>query len=78
MGIDENLNYADYRAREKSLALAIQLSGRAGRAGKAKVLVQTRQVEFFKEYLTNYDKFLADEIEYRSGFIRLLLSFCVS
>lgn len=67
MGIDENLNYADYRAREKSLALAIQLSGRAGRAGKAKVLVQTRQVEFFKEYLTNYDKFLADEIEYRSG-----------
>ncbi|QKF64966.1 primosomal protein N' [Campylobacter corcagiensis] len=67
MGIDENLNYADFRAREKSLALAIQLSGRAGRAGKAKVLIQTRQVEFFKEYILNYDKFLADELEYRSG-----------
>lgn len=66
MGIDDNLNYADFRAREKSLALALQLAGRAGRAGKAKVLIQTKQKDFFKEYIQNYDKFLVDEMDFRT------------
>ncbi|NLY03539.1 MAG: primosomal protein N' [Campylobacter sp.] len=76
MGIDANLGYADFRAREKTLSLAIQLAGRAGRAGKAKVIIQTQQTQFFKEYIEDYDKFLSDELKFREGlyppFTRLL------
>ncbi|CZE51497.1 primosomal protein N' [Campylobacter geochelonis] len=67
MGIDENLSYADFRAREKTLALAIQIAGRAGRAGVGRVLLQTKQEEFFKNYISDYDKFLNDEDEFRDG-----------
>lgn len=64
LGIDEYLNYPDFLARQKTLSLAIQVAGRAGRSSDAKVILQTTQKEFFNEYLLNYEKFLNDELEF--------------
>jgi len=76
MGIDEHLSYPDFRAREKTLALAMQVAGRAGRSGQGRVVIQTRQSGFFKDYIENYDDFLRDEAEFREGlyppYMRLL------
>mgnify|MGYP000874667552 CR=1 FL=1 len=76
MGIDEHLSYPDFRAREKTLALAMQVAGRAGRSGQGRVVIQTRQSSFFKDYIENYDDFLRDEAEFREGlyppYMRLL------
>ena len=68
MGIDEHLSYPDFRAREKTLALAMQVAGRAGRSGQGRVVIQTRQSGFFRDYIENYDDFLRDEAEFREGF----------
>ena len=76
MGIDEHLSYPDFRAREKTLALAMQVAGRAGRSGQGRVVIQTRQSGFFRDYIENYDDFLCDEAEFREGlyppYMRLL------
>jgi len=76
MGIDEHLSYPDFRAREKTLALAMQVAGRAGRSGQGRVVIQTRQSGFFGDYIENYDDFLRDEAEFREGlyppYMRLL------
>ncbi|ALV24440.1 primosomal protein N' [Campylobacter iguaniorum] len=76
MGLDEHLEYCDFRAREKTLALAMQVAGRAGRASKAKVIIQTLQKDFFENYISDYDKFIEDELEFRNPlyppFARLL------
>ncbi|QDS05145.1 primosomal protein N' [Campylobacter fetus] len=76
MGLDEHLEYADFRAREKTLALAMQVAGRAARVGEGRVIIQTNKSEFFQEYLEDYDKFLEDELESRNPlyppFVRLL------
>ncbi len=76
MGIDEHLSYPDFRAREKTLALAMQVAGRAGRSGQGRVVIQTRQGGFFRDYIENYDDFLRDEAEFREGlyppYMRLL------
>jgi len=66
MGLDDMLGYADFRARERTLALAIQLSGRSGRNGKGKVLIQSTQSDFFENYVSDYDAFLEDEKEFRN------------
>lgn len=76
MGIDEHLSYPDFRTREKTLALAMQVAGRAGRSGQGRVVIQTRQSGFFRDYIENYDDFLRDEAEFREGlyppYMRLL------
>ena len=76
MGIDEHLSYPDFRAREKTLSLAMQVAGRAGRSGQGRVVIQTRQSGFFSDYIENYDDFLRDEAEFREGlyppYMRLL------
>ena len=76
MGIDDHLSYSDFRAREKTLALAMQVAGRAGRSGQGRVVIQTRQSGFFRDYIENYDDFLRDEAEFREGlyppYMRLL------
>lgn len=66
MGLDEYLSYPDFRAREKTLSLAMQVAGRAGRAGDGKIILQTKQKEFFKNFIENYDDFLKDEDEFRN------------
>ena len=76
LGLDEHLVYPDFRAQEKTLALAQQIAGRAGRASHGKIIIQTKQAEFFEKYLDNYDEFLKDELELRKPlyppFARLL------
>ncbi len=63
MGLDEHLEYADCTAREKTLALTMQVAGRAARVGEGRVIIQTNKSEFFQEHLEDYDKFLEDELE---------------
>ncbi|MCI6988018.1 MAG: primosomal protein N' [Campylobacter sp.] len=76
IGLDEHLAYADFRAREKTLSTAMQIAGRAGRAGLGRVLIQTRQSEFFRAYIDDYERFLKDEIVFREElyppFMRIL------
>lgn len=66
MGIDEQLSYPDFRAREKTLSLAMQVSGRTGRKDYGEILIQTKQRDFFEKYIQNYDEFLKDEMEFRN------------
>lgn len=76
MGLDSHLNHCDFRAREKTLALAMQVAGRAGRSGEGRVLIQSLECDFFKEYINDYDKFLNEELDFRKSlyppFTRLL------
>ena len=76
MGIDELLSFPDFRARERTLALAMQVAGRAGRSGEGRVVVQSRQREFFENFIADYDAFLDEEIAARESiyppFARLL------
>lgn len=76
MGVDELLNFPDFRARERTLALAMQVAGRAGRVGAGRVVVQSLQAEFFRRFINDYDAFLVDEMSAREGlyppFVRLL------
>lgn len=67
IGLDAQLGMADYRAREKALALALQIAGRSGRKGEGEVLIQTYNSEFFKTYMDDYEAFLKDEIIARKG-----------
>ena len=62
MGVDDLLSFPDFRARERTLALAMQVAGRAGRAGLGRVVVQSRQREFFENFIEDYDAFLEEEI----------------
>lgn len=76
LGLDEYLNYPDFRAYEKTLALAMQVSGRAGRINSGKILIQTQKREFFEKFIQNYDAFFESEILARKPlyppFVRLL------
>lgn len=65
LGIDALLNRSDFRARERALALSLQIAGRAGRNGQGEVYIQTQNEEFFKQYITDYEVFLKDELEFR-------------
>lgn len=67
LGLDEFLFRPNYKASEESLALAMQVAGRAGRKGKARVLIQTKQKAFFQTYIKDYDRFLQDELENRKS-----------
>ncbi len=67
LGLDNQLNMSDYRAREKTLSLLIQIAGRSGRKKAAKVLVQSYNREFFEPYIGKYEQFLEDEKEFRKG-----------
>jgi len=67
LGLDNQLNMSDYRAREKTLSLLIQIAGRSGRKKPAQVLVQSYNRAFFEPYIDNYEQFLEDEKEFRQG-----------
>jgi len=67
LGLDNQLNMSDYRAREKALSLLIQIAGRSGRKKPANVLVQSYNQAFFEPYLENYEQFLEDELCFRKG-----------
>lgn len=67
LGMDNMLNMSDYRAREKALSSLTQVAGRSGRAQDAKVIVQTFNEEFFKNYIDKYEDFLEDEKFFREA-----------
>jgi primosomal protein N' (replication factor Y) len=67
LGLDSILSQNDFRARERALSLLVQISGRAGRKENAKVIVQTLNERFFRDYIADYELFLKDEIEMRKG-----------
>lgn len=69
LGIDNQLNYPDFRSNERAWQLLKQVIGRAGRfQGKGRVLIQTMnpQNEIF-HYVTdqNFDSFYKDEMKIR-------------
>lgn len=67
MGLDSILAQNDFRARERALSLLVQISGRAGRKGDAKVVVQTLNGEFFARYVGDYEGFLKYELSMRGA-----------
>jgi len=77
LGIDYILNGSEYASRERALALALQVAGRSGRRFSGDVIVQSKNREFFEEYLSSFEKFLNDEKLYREGlyppFVRMAL-----
>lgn len=67
LGLDNQLNMSDYRAREKTLSLLIQIAGRSGRKKTSQVLVQSYNKAFFETYIGKYEQFLEDEKPFRQG-----------
>lgn len=67
LGIDSVLNIPTYNVREKALSLLIQIAGRSGRKGFGEVLIQTKNEEFFANYLltSDYEDFLQNELKNR-------------
>jgi len=67
LGIDSVLNMTSYKVREKALSLLIQIAGRSGRKGFGEVLIQTKNEDFFNNYLSisTYEDFLQDELNQR-------------
>ncbi|MGB5866474.1 MAG: primosomal protein N', partial [Arcobacteraceae bacterium] len=67
LGIDSVLNMTSYKVREKALSLLIQIAGRSGRKGFGEVLIQTKNEDFFHNYLevSDYEDFLKDELKQR-------------
>ena len=64
MGLDHILGLADYRARERAMSLFFQIAGRSGRAKAAEVIVQTGDADFFKNYVSDYELFIKDELAF--------------
>ena len=67
LGIDSVLNMTSYKVREKALSLLIQIAGRSGRKGFGEVLIQTKNKDFFHNYLeiSDYEDFLKEELKTR-------------
>jgi len=81
LGLDNILGLADYRNNERAVSLLLQIAGRAGRREDARVIVQTMNADFFRNYLEDYETFLKDERNTRKllyppykKFLRLLFS----
>jgi len=46
--------------------MLFQIAGRSGRTKDATVLVQTNYTDIFSSYITDYELFLKDEVEFRN------------
>lgn len=70
LGIDSVLNMTSYKAKEKALSLALQISGRCGRNGEGEVIIQTKNQEFFQTYIEqlDYKDFLENELSERGEY----------
>ena len=76
LGIDNVLSTPDFKSREKAMSLLLQIAGRTGRKNEGKVIVQTLNEGFFKNYIEDYELFLKDEIKFRKNlyppFVKIL------
>ncbi len=66
MGLDYMIGMADFRAKERAISMLFQIAGRSGRTKDATVLVQTNYTDIFSSYITDYELFLKDEVEFRN------------
>ncbi|PAF46502.1 primosomal protein N' [Helicobacter sp. 12S02634-8] len=66
LGIDYLLKSGDYRSYEKTIALMHQIAGRSGRKENGKVIIQSTQSEFLKNFIQDYEDLLHFELEHRS------------
>jgi primosomal protein N' (replication factor Y) len=64
LDIDTLLNIADFRSSQRALSLLLQVSGRVGRRGEGRVVIQSSNREFFERYLDDYESFLKDELSF--------------
>lgn len=64
MGLDYILGLPDYRAKQRAVSLLFQIAGRSGRAKSSEVLIQSNSKETFEKYLSDYELFIKDEIEF--------------
>ncbi|MDD5406549.1 MAG: primosomal protein N' [Sulfurovaceae bacterium] len=65
MGLDYMLGLADYRAKERAISLLFQIAGRSGRTKDALIYIQSSHSHFFEPFLSDYELFLRDELEFR-------------
>ncbi|WP_456434128.1 primosomal protein N' [Nitratifractor sp.] len=63
-GLDYLLGVADYRSRERAMALLHQIAGRSGRNRDALILIQSAMEEYFAPYLEDYEDFLQEELRF--------------
>ncbi|PAF42336.1 primosomal protein N' [Helicobacter sp. 11S02596-1] len=66
LGMDYLLKSPDYRSFEKSVALIYQIAGRSGRKENGKVIIQSLNSEFLKNFIDDYEDFLHFELAHRS------------
>ncbi len=65
LGIDSILSMSDFRSRERALSLVKQIAGRSGRSDDGLVYLASKNWEFFKYYMDDYERFLKDELKFR-------------
>ncbi|MGE4295159.1 MAG: primosomal protein N' [Campylobacterales bacterium] len=65
LGLDRILALPEFRAHERAVSLLVQIAGRAGRKGDARVLVQTMNEASFAPHLADYETFLRQELHAR-------------
>lgn len=68
LGIDYLLRNGDYRAYEQSISLLHQIAGRSGRKEDGKVIIQSLNSEFLKNFIGDYEEFLKFELLNRKDF----------
>ncbi|RDU72814.1 primosomal protein N' [Helicobacter anseris] len=66
--IDYLLKSPDFRCTEKTFSLIYQVAGRSGRKENGKVVIQSLNAVFLREYLLDYQDFLDYELQNRKEF----------
>lgn len=65
LGIDTLLSQPDFRARERAVSLLLQIAGRSGRSGEGRVVIQSKNHDFFEPYLEDYERFIREDLQMR-------------
>ncbi len=65
LGIDTLLSQPDFRARERAVSLLLQIAGRSGRSGEGRVVIQSKNRDFFAPYLEDYERFIREDLQMR-------------
>ena len=72
LGIDNLLNFPDFRASERAYQLLVQVAGRAGRGEKTgKIMVESQQIDHpvLQQAISyNFQGFLTGELSLRERF----------
>ena len=66
-GLDFIVAMGDFRAKERAISLLHQIAGRSGRKKDATILIQSSNEQFYKPYISDYELFLKEELNFRKG-----------